>query len=44
MAMLQMVLRADKDWAKKMVDSSEFEEWIKSGEGKKQLSSVHGIC
>ncbi|KAK9846199.1 hypothetical protein WJX84_011506 [Apatococcus fuscideae] len=31
--MQQMVLRADKDWAKKMVGSTDFEEWIKTGEG-----------
>lgn len=31
--MVQMVLRADKDWAKKMVGSTDFEEWIKNGEG-----------
>ncbi|KAK9863786.1 hypothetical protein WJX84_011368 [Apatococcus fuscideae] len=32
--MQQMVLRADKDWAKSMVGSAEFEEWIKTGEGR----------
>ena len=31
---MQIVLRADKDWAKKMVGSSDFEEWIKTGEGR----------